>query len=144
MVKGVLSRLSLAALGIGTAGSQNVQVKTWKSGDVLTAEDLNMSFMAAQNAASPPDAGVSKPVDYAWSAFLGPSRLKPATDGHVARFTFNSPVDGFVQATALYSVRVRNTFDSTPADCSYETLLAATPGFQGCPPLPGGACDLPG
>ncbi|MEY4511575.1 MAG: hypothetical protein RLZZ450_3697 [Pseudomonadota bacterium] len=132
-------------VGIRSADSQNVQVKTWKVGDVLTADDLNTSFMAAQRGQSAlPDAGVGG-ADYAWSAFAsGSDYATPATDGHVARFTFASPADGFVSATALFSLRVKNSFETVKGDCSYESLLATTPGFLGCPPQPGGSCALPG
>ena len=129
-------------VGVRSADSQNLEVKTWKEGDILTAEDLNANFMAAQR--SVPDAGGAQ-ADYAWSAFAGGGEYAtPAADGHVARFTFASPVDGFVSATALFSVRVKNTFATTKGDCSYETVLAKTPGFLGCPPESGGSCALPG
>lgn len=131
-------------VGIRSADSQNLEVKTWKAGDVLTADDLNASFMAAQRAGGAPDAGVAV-SDLAWSAFApGGDYATPAADGHVARFTFASPVEGFVSATALFSVRIKNNFATTKDDCAYETVLAKTPGFLGCPPVPGGSCALPG
>jgi hypothetical protein len=54
-------------------------------------------------------------------------------DGHIARLTFTSPVDGLVWATASYEIRFRNTFDSTaPAQCRVESLLGLTPGMSTC------------
>jgi len=118
----------VTVVGLRRGLSQEASVKVFKTGDVLTADDLNSSF-AAQAAT------VGGGIPYVWSNFqpvvqFTGGGIQP--DGHVARLTFTSPVDGLVYATASYEIRVRNTFDSTPVHCRVESLIGLTPGMGTC------------
>ncbi|MDB4987350.1 MAG: hypothetical protein JWN04_2528 [Myxococcaceae bacterium] len=117
-----------AVLGIHTASSQNVQVKTWANGDTLTAADLNDSFAALQAGQG------ASASQLAWTGSTPATQVNGFVqpDGHVATVTFTSPVSGFAYVTANYQIRLRNTFDSTAKDCSVESLLATTPGMGSC------------
>jgi hypothetical protein len=133
-----------ALLGVHSARSQPASLKLFKTGDLLTADDLNANFaaVAAQAAGS---------VPYAWSAFApaqDAGRLEGAGKdvGRVASFSFASPVAGSVLVSATYEVRVRNSFDAEATarqQCRIETLLNdAETGFVGCPA--GEPCNLSG
>jgi len=112
-------------LGLRSGFSQVADLKTWKTGDLLTADDLNASFAAQAGAAVP----------YAWSNFApviqGEGVIQP--DGHVAQMRFASPLAGYALVTANYEVRFRNTFDSTKINCRVESLLGLTTGMSTCP-----------
>jgi hypothetical protein len=138
-----LAILLAAFLGARTAGSQVTEPKVWKTGETLTASDLNASFMAAQAVGQPGPAGPAG-ILHAWTGFAPPSQDvgSPQPDGHVAKFTFTSPVDGSVYVSAHYEVRVRNNFDSKLEQCGVHSLLSASPGFAECGPT--GYCALAG
>jgi hypothetical protein len=130
-------------LGAHTAGSQTAEPKVWKSGETLTASDLNASFAAALAAGKTGTAGAAA-VLHAWTGFAPASQEvgEPQPDGHVARFTFNSPVDGAVYVSAHFEVRVRNSYDGQLDNCMAESLLSANPGFAECGAA--GFCSLAG
>jgi hypothetical protein len=67
-------------------------------------------------------------IQYAWSGFTYPNQARPQSDGHVAKFTFASPVAGFALVTAQFQVRVDvNGTD----DCHVESQLASAPAVLG-------------
>jgi hypothetical protein len=74
--------------------------------------------------------GVQGPpgVQYAWSSFTYPGAAHPATDGHVAKFTFTAPSAGFALVSTSFQVRV----NITPAtDCHIESQLASSAAVLG-------------
>ena len=67
-------------------------------------------------------------AQYVWSAFSYPSAERPQADGHVATFTFSSPVAGFALVTASFQVRIHNKSGN---DCHVESQLAGAPAVIG-------------
>jgi hypothetical protein len=67
-------------------------------------------------------------AQYVWSAFSYPSAERPQADGHVATFTFTSPVAGFALVTASFQVRIHNKAGN---DCHVESQLAGAPAVIG-------------
>jgi hypothetical protein len=128
----------VTVVGLRSGFSQEASVKVFKSGDVLSAEDLNSSF-AAQAALAAPGG-----IPYVWTNYhpnvQNEGLIQP--DGHVARLTFTSPVEGLVWASASYEIHVRNTFDTQPVHCRVESLMGLTPGMSTC--AVGTFCSLTG
>jgi hypothetical protein len=126
--------LVVTAVGLRSGFSQEAGVKIFKAGDVLTADDLNASLAAQAGGGIP----------YVWTNFSPVVQYEGAVqaDGHVARLTFTSPLEGYVWATASYEIRLRNTYDSEKLNCRVESLLGLTPGMSTCPAL--ASCSLTG
>jgi hypothetical protein len=67
----------------------------------------------------------------AWSDYKyarDASEAYPSTGGGMAHFTFTSPAAGYAVVTANFTVRIRNHFDTTQADCRVQTQIAPTAG----------------
>lgn len=135
--------LGAGLLGVHTVRSEPAGLKTFKTGDVLTADDLNANFAAIAASTSTP---------YAWSAFA-PAQQDPGLingspdkvgEARIASFNFTSPVAGQVFATASFEIRIRNTFDrADSAPCRVETVLADTvAAYSSCASTD--SCNLPG
>jgi hypothetical protein len=67
-------------------------------------------------------------IQAAWSAQRTTSLLHPAASGAVAHLSFTSPSASFALVQANFGVRVRNTFDTTPADCTTRSQISAAAG----------------
>jgi hypothetical protein len=67
-------------------------------------------------------------VQAAWNAQRTTSLLHPAASGAVVHLAFTSPSAGFALVQANFGVRVRNTFDTTPADCKTRSQISAAAG----------------
>ena len=95
---------------------------TFTSGTTISSSQVNENFAAFKDAVNSKQ---DLPVGTAWSAFLYPLAAGPATDGHIATFTFSAPAAGSALVTAHFGVRVRNTFDAaSPVDCHVQSLLS--------------------
>jgi hypothetical protein len=124
---GAYAALNIPANSVGTKQIKNGAVSLKKiSASARKSLKGNKGPRGATGLSGPKgDPGVAGSTTAVWTGYLSAaSAIQPQSDGHVAKFTFSSPVAGFANVSAHIGVRLHN--DGTH-DCHIENQLASSP-----------------